>query len=236
LEALTLGYTLLQLRRIGRAYRNARQQSPHVVENLLIACQVALGPLAPLVATEVAVLRYAVLGAWARPEVGAGEKAFSTYRQSGFVALVGALGIVLVLESAAVHLVVAKWYPVAAWVLTVGSVYSLLWLLAHGQAVRCRPVLLSQTALVVRVGFCWRVTIPRSQVTAAQHLTGDLPASATGCLNLAKLLFTPPNVLLYLTEPHVVQGPFNLRRVTRCLACYLDEPQALVQQLAPGLA
>lgn len=236
LEALTLGYTLLQLRRLVQAYRTARQQSPHVVENLVIACQTALGPLAPLVATEAAMLRYAVLGTWAHPEVGAGEKAFSTYRQSGFVALAGTLGGLLVLESVAVHLVLARWHPVAAWVLTAGSAYSLLWLLAHGQAVRCRPVLLSETTLVVRVGFCWRVAIPRGQVAVAQQLTGDLPAAAAGCLNLAKLLFTPPNVLLYLAEPQVVQGPFGWRRTTRCLACYLDEPRALVQQLAPGPA
>lgn len=235
-EALVLGYTTLRLRRMVQAYRAARQQSPHVVENLLVACQTALGRLAPLVATEVAVLRYAVAGAWARPEVGAGEEPFSTYRQAGTPALLGALGALVVLEGVAAHLVLMRWFPGAAWVLTAGSGYSLLWLLAHGQALRCRPVLLSEEMLVVRVGFCWRAAVPRSQVVAAQVLTGDLPASAAGCLNLAKLLFTPPNMLLRLTEPQVVQGPFGLRRTSNCLACYVDEPQALVRQLAAGAA
>ncbi|RZK24048.1 MAG: hypothetical protein EOO56_02905 [Hymenobacter sp.] len=232
LEVLTLGYAAVRLRRIGRGYRQARQQSADFVENLHAAVRPVLGRLTVAVATEVAVFRYAVLGGWAAPEIGPGEVAFSSYQKSGFVALLAAFGGLSVLEMAAAHLVVGHWHPRAAWVLTGLSGYSVLWLLAHGQAVRCRPLLVSGTALVVRVGLVWRVAVAKTQLSRVQQIT-DAPAPAPDLLNAARLLLTPPNLLLTFAAPQVVQGPFGQQRTIRHLAIYVDEPGALTQQLAP---
>ena len=231
LEVLTLGYAAVRLRRIGRGYRQARQQSADFVENLHAAVQPVLGRLTVAVATEVAVFRYAVLGGWAAPEIGPGEVAFSSYQKSGFVALLAAFGGLSVLEMAAAHLVVGHWHPRAAWVLTGLSGYSVLWLLAHGQAVRCRPLLVSGTALVVRVGLVWRVAVAKAQLSCVQQIT-DAPAPAPDLLNAARLLLTPPNLLLTFAAPQVVRGPFGQQRTVRHLAIYVDEPVALTQQLA----
>lgn len=230
LEVLTLGYTAVRLRRIVRAYGVARQHSADFMDNLHIAARPVLGHLTEVVMLEVAVLRYAVLGGWASPEVGPGQLAFSTHRQSGFGALLAAFGGLSVLEMAAAHLVVSHWYPVAAWVLTGLSGYSLLWLLAHGQAVRCRPVLTSATKLVVRVGLVWQASIAKAQLLKVENIA-DMPAAAPGLLNAARLLLTPPNLLLTFAEPQVVRGPYGLRCTVRRLAIYVDEPAALTQQL-----
>lgn len=231
LEVLTLGYTAVRLRRIGRGYRQARQQSADFVENLHAAMQPVLGSLTAAVATEVAVFRYALLGGWAAPEVGPGDVAFSVCQKSGFWALLAAFGGLSVLEMAAAHLVVGHWYPRAAWVLTGLSGYSVLWLLAHSQAVRCRPLLLSGTALVVRVGLVWRVAVAKNQLSSVQKIT-DVPPPAPDLLNAARLLLVPPNLLLTFAAPQVVRGPFGQQRTVRRLAIYVDEPTALAQQLS----
>ena len=230
LEVVTVGYLAVRLRRVLRAYRAARQHSADFIENLHTAGQPVLGRLTHAVMTEVALLRYALLGGWARPEVGPAEMPFSTYRNSGFGALLVAFGVLGMLETAAVHLVVGHWHPRLAWLLTGLSGYSLLWLLAHGQAVRRRPVLVSATALVVRVGLGWRVAIARSQVSSLTAIT-DAPAPAPDLLNAARLLLTPPNLLLTLAAPQVVRGPYGMQRVVSRLAIYVDEPAALVRQV-----
>ena len=138
LELLTLGYAAVRLRRIRRGYRAAQRHSADFMDNLLAAGQPVLGRFNELLMTEVAVLRYGLLGQGAA-EVGAGEQAFSSHQKSGFGALLAALGGLSVVEMAAAHLVLAHWHPRLAWGFTVAGAYGLLWLLAHGQAVRRRP-------------------------------------------------------------------------------------------------
>jgi hypothetical protein len=230
-EVLTMGYLAVRLRRVLRAYQTVRLQSADFIENLLAAGQPVLGRLTEAVMPEVAVLRYAVLGGWAQAEVGPADTAFTTYQKSGFVAMLAAFGGLSMVEMAAAHLVVGHWYPRVALLLTGVSGYSLLWLLAHGQAVRCRPVLVSATSLQVRVGFVWRVSIAKAQLSSAT-LLADVPTPTPGLLNAAKLLLTTPNLLLTLAEPQRVRGPYGLHRTVRQLAIYVDEPAALLQQLA----
>ncbi len=232
-EVATFGYALVRVRRVRRGYQLARLQSADFIDNLLAAGQPVLGILTEAIMTEVAVLRYAVLGPWAPLEAGPADIPFSSHRQSGFAALLATLAGLSVVEMAAAHLVVAHWWPRAAWLLTGLSAYSLLWLLAHGQAVRRRPVLCTATGLVVRVGFMWRIIIPIDNILLISKIA-DVPAASPGLLNAARLLLTPPNLLLTLATPQRVRGPYGLHRTVRRLAIYVDEPAALAQVLAAG--
>ncbi|MDO7886162.1 hypothetical protein [Hymenobacter cheonanensis] len=234
-EVATVAYAGVRVRRIWRGYQAARSQSADFIGNLRAATQPVLGRLTEAIITEVAVLRYALLGPWARPEVAVGEVPFTTYRQSGFAALLATFAGLSVLEMAVAHLLVGHWWPTAAWWLTGLSAYTLLWLGAHGQAVRCRPVLRTPKALVVRVGLAWHAAIPYEQLLSVELLT-DAPAPAPGLLNTARLLLAPPNLLLTLAAPLVVQGPYGLRRPVRRLAIYVDEPAALRQLVAASRA
>lgn len=234
-EVTTFGYLLVRLRRVWRGYQVARHQSADFIDNLLAAGQPVLGRLTEAVMTEVAVLRYAVLGGWAPLEAGPAETPFSTHRESGFTALLATFAGLSVVEMAAAHLVVGHWWPRTAWLLTGLSAYSLIWLLAHGQAVRLRPVLLTAGTLVVRVGFIWQATILKSNVLSISKID-NIPAAGPGLLNAARLLLTQPNLLLTLAEPQRVRGPYGLHRTVRRLAIYVDEPAALLRQVAAGAA
>jgi len=236
-EVATTGYLLVRLRRVRQGYRAVQVHSADFIENLSTACQPVMGRLTEAVVTEVAMLRYALVGGWAAPEIGPADHAFPTYQKSGFVALLATFAGLSVLEATAAHLIASHWWPRGAWVLTGLSAYSVLWLLAHGQAVRCRPVLLTATALVVRVGLAWRMAIAKSQVVEVQEIT-DVPAAAPDLLNTARLLLTPPNLLLTLAEPQRMHGLYGLHRTVRRLAIYVDDPAGLAQQLraAPATA
>ena len=230
-EVATLTYAGVRVRRIWRGYQAARAQSADFIDNLRAATQPVLGRLTEAIVTEVAMLRYALLGPWVRPEVAPGEAVFTTYQKSGFGALLATFAGLSALEMAVAHLLVGHWWPTAAWWLTGLSAYSLLWLWAHGQAVRARPVLGTPEALVLRVGLVWRVAIPQAQLLHVAPLA-EAPAPAPDLLNTARLLLAPPNLLLTLAAPLVVQGPYGLRRAVRRLAIYVDEPAALQQLLA----
>lgn len=233
LEVVTLSLALGRVRRMMRAYQAAQQRGSDFLENLEAALQAGLGRFAAPLLAEVTLLRYALLGWWATPEVDQNDIAFSSYRESGFVALAAMGAFLLLVESSALHLLLYHWRPVAAWLWLAVDVYTLLLLLAHVQAVRLRPVLVSATSVTVRVGFIWRVVVPRTAVLNVSTLT-DAPAPHAGLLNLARLLLMPPNLLLTFTAPVVVIGSYGLRRTIMQLALHLDQPAAFRQLLAPA--
>ncbi len=194
-----------------------------------------LGPAGVILVAEITMLRFAVLGGWARPDVRPAHAAFSGHRESGFLALLGAVGFLVVIETAVAHLVVGHWYPVVAWWLTGLGGYTLLFLLAHAHAVRLSPLLLAADSLTVRVGFVWQLAVPRAAVAAAEAI-GEAPAPGAATLNAAKVLLAAPNVLLTFAAPVAVAGPYGTRRTVRRVALYLDRPQDFLRALAGGAA
>ena len=232
LELLTLGAIAVRARSIFRLYREAATTSSQRLPRLQHALEQELGPAGRLLVAELDIVRYALLGWWARPVVpAAGATAFSSHRESGFVALVAVGCLALLAEAAAVHLLVHLWSPTAAGWLLVAEGYGLLLLVAHGHAVRLQPTLLTADALLIRVGFFWQVEVPRAQLLAAETLRGDFPPGPD-TLNLARPLLAAPNVLLTFAAPVMVSGMYGTCRPARRLALYLDQPAPLLAALA----
>jgi hypothetical protein len=230
LEGLTLLLLVAKGRRLVRSYQLAYQQQPHFWPCVQAAVQQTLGPAGVLLIAEVDMLRYAVLGWWAKPEIMPQAAIFSTYRESGFTAMASMVGVALVVETTVVHLLVTLWSArIAGWLLFFEA-YTLVILLAHGQAVRLRPVLLTADTLHLKVGFVWQLTVPVAELVAVASLR-DTPTPAPDLLNLTKLLFTPPNLVLTFSHPVTVKGPYGIQRTGRRLAVYLDQPQQFMAAL-----
>lgn len=227
LEVLTVAWAVVNLRRIGQVYRAARRQSADFPVNLSAAFQQVLGrSLLPLV-FEISMFRYALLGWWAAPETLAGDQAFSAHRESGFGALAVVGSLAILVETATVHLLARHWSNSLALGLSVLDGYGLLLWIAHAHAVRLRPAVLTREELTIRVGFFWRLSVPRAQLLAIDCLRAA-PAAGSDILNLSKLLFAEPNLLLTFAEPVVVTGAYGIRRPARRVALYLDQPRQFI--------
>jgi hypothetical protein len=228
LEACALGLAALRARRLVRAYRAAYAQEPRFWPSAQAAVR-SLGAVGELLLAELNLLRYAGLGWWATIQTEASATAFSSHRESGFLALVStAIGVMLV-EMTCVHLLALHWCPsLAPWLLGIDA-YGAVLLVAHAHAVRLRPVLLTATELRIRVGVVWELTVPRASLVAAELLPAA-PAGA-GVLNLAKLLFATPNLLLTFAEPVMAVGPYSIRRPAQRVAIYLDQPRQFMAAL-----
>ena len=231
-EVLTTALLLVNLRRLQQAYRAARQHTSEVAERLTAAFRQVFGrPLVPLV-FELQVFYYALLSWRARPVVAADSHTFTSYQESAFTAYVGTVMLLSVAEMGALHLLLVRWNPLVTGGALVLHLDGLLLLLAHARAVRLLPVQLTAgQELVVHIGFFWTVRLPRTSLARAQRLP-DTPTPAPGRLNLARPLLTPPNVLLVLTGPQDIMGPYGLRRVAHELTLYVDDAAGLLAALA----
>jgi len=232
LEGITLLLLIAKGRRLVRSYQLAYRQQPRFWPCAQVAVQQTLGPAGVLLVAEVEMLRYALLGWWIKPEIVPQATVFSTHRDSGFTAFAIMLGVALAVETAVVHLLATLWSARVAGGLLFFDGYTLVMLLAHGHAVRLRPVLLTADTLHLKVGFVWQLTVPVAELVAVTPLR-DHPTPAPDLLNLTKLLFTPPNLLLAFRQPVTVKGPYGIQRRGRQLAIYLDQPQQFMKALRP---
>ncbi len=226
LEAGLLGFVVWRAAQALRRSRTAIAIDP--LEQLRRAAREALpwDRAAEILATEAALFYYA-FGAWrAKPHVPAGAYAFTQHRRSGQGGIVFALLVLIAAEGLAVHLLLARWSVVAAWVLTIGSLYGALWLVADYRATVLRPILVDAEDVWIRAGLRWSLRLPRAAISAVQRTK---PAGEGANLQLP--LVGTPTYWITLSEPMQVQGPYGIRHRASALGLTPDAPEDLSRVL-----
>ena len=235
-EPLFIFATVLKIGRIAQAYRQAKQLGgADFLSNLNSSLEAVLGPAGRLLAAELQMLRYGLLFWISLPPTPPTALPFPAYKHSAFRAICWTILLVSCIEMLVVHLLLVRWQPQTAWVILAISGYGTLFLLAHLQAVIHRATTMTATQVQLRVGFVWQLDLPLDQVQEVYVL----PAAARlrpDTLNLAKLLFTEPNVLLACHQPTVVTGLYGWQRTAQRLALYVDDPARFVAALHPYMS
>lgn len=230
-ELMLVGYVVVRLYR-QRQERRARLAAGESAGDLLEAMDDALGSLGAagrVAAYEFAVLGYALgfgRGAGVRP----GEHAVDA---RGWGALLTALSMAAAAEMGVVHLLVMRWSPGAAWVITALSLYSVLWLVGDWRALGARAPALTGGTLHLRVGLRWRGEIPLDHIAVAERATWR-DSSAEEVLNTLKPL--QPNVVVRLRRTVRVRGPFGLMRSAHTLGLRLAEPDRFLEAVREAAA
>lgn len=223
LELGLLAWIVVRARRAARHARAQARLDPLERLHLAVRATVGAGRLAEVLAAELGLLYYACTPRLAA-HVPPGARAFACVRRSGQAGLTAVLTLLFVGEGVALHLLLARWSPLAAWLLTASSGYALLWLVADLRALRARPLLVDGDELVVRAGLRWSARVPLRSVVRVTRK----PASAER-RNLAFL--AQPTRWIELDAPLELHGPFGLRRHARALGLVPDEPEELERAL-----
>ena len=224
-ELVVGGFALLRIRQIRAVWLSERESDPDGALETALAS--ALHPvLASAVAGELTLLRLA-LTSWRTPPPK-GPGIFSTHEESGWTAIVGGVMLLVVAETIGLHLFVARYSEVGAWLLTAASAYSALWILGDTQALRLHPIRVADGVVRVSIGLRWRVRIPLEHVASAEPTweadEGELDLGMAGA----------PRVLLVLTEPVTVRGMFGIRQQTDRLVLPVDDREGFVALLSRG--
>lgn len=213
--------------------REAEGTDPAVAVERAAAEVVGKGRVAEVLAFELLVQLYA-FSFWRKPLPEATEERFSLHRRSGFGLLIGGALVATAAEIVPVHFLLHYFvHPAAGWVLTALSLYGGVFLLAHWQAVRHRPIELGEDTLLLRTGLLWQVVIPYRQISELRTV------KATEVKVEDALQAHPagrPSHCLELSQPVSAQGPYGLHRETRRIAFFVDEPGRFETALRDRLA
>lgn len=182
---------------------------------------------AGVLATEISVLRYSLTRA--HPAT----TGYTVHRRSGYGSIVAGVLMAMVPETAAVHVLLSRWSPTAAWIVTALGIYAALWLLGDYRALAARSIELTPKALCFRYGLRWQARIPRRRIAGAE-LVSQKPKATPAILCAS--VWGPPNLRLLLHKPTVLHGLYGMRRKVTEIHVRVDEPAALrAALLAPGV-
>jgi hypothetical protein len=215
-----------------RAYRAAAKYQADFLLNLREALAGTIGAPAvfSIVVNEISTVRYGLLFWLGGKEVLPGQKFFTTHRDSGYAAVWAVLLFVLVLETAGLHFLLLKWSPVAAYVSTGLSIYSVVFFVADLVSMVKRPIVFHHDQLLFRIGIRWNATVARQNIKRLTPIRDFDKAKEKDTLLCAPA--NVPNLLLELHEAVTVTGFFGIRRQAHRIAFHADDPAGLIREAA----
>jgi len=120
--------------------------------------------------------------------------------------------------------------PGPAWVITLLTLWSVIWFMAQVEAVKFRPIELSNDFLKYRFGLFWMADIPLSKIKMARST--DVTETLDGDDLFKSPFGSTKNVILEFEVPIRFFGPYMLRRCEEKAAISLDSPSRFLSQLA----
>lgn len=116
-------------------------------------------------ASKELVMFYYTFFSWKRVAASS-DTAFSYHKDSGYGAAIAGLMLAVPVETVVVHMLVAQWSDIAAWILTLSSVYAVFWLIADYRASVLRPFVFENDTLKIRSGMRFEADIPLASIAS----------------------------------------------------------------------
>ena len=182
---------------------------------------------ADAVAMEIGMLYYA-FGTWRRTPPAGGDGIFPSHKTSSYGAILAGILIAATVELIGGHFLLMMWSPTAAWIHTALALYGVIWLVGDYRALRYRPTRVQDGRLSIRCGLRWQVDLTREQVHA---VIAPTRAIETRDDYLALTSSTKPDLILALTKPETIDGPYGITRQAQYLGVSVDDPTGFRQAI-----
>lgn len=211
-----------------RTYRLLKTKNSDIIKVLQETCQKMLGnsKLADIFAYEIAVLYYAFFS-WRR--FTAGELTFSYHKKSGKITFFGAIIFILTVETFILHIIVARWNVIFAWILTISSIYIVLQGFAHLKAVYQRPIEIIDDQLFIRYGLFSGTELDLKNIEQIE-ISSIYPTDRDFVKQVALLgELEQFNTRIKLKQEATFVGFYGLKSKYRTLLLFIDEPEKFKQ-------
>lgn len=215
-------YSVYKIRKIKLAFQASEDEALGFLERLeQVLTEILYFPLAAkLMAQEISTFYYALISWKHPPEVPESAGRFTMHKSTGYYSILITIGFVAIVELFAIHLLLASWNEVVAWVVTCLSIYGYIFLIADAAAMIKRPSYFWKKHLELRVGFRWRTSIPIKNIERIERYKAKKDRS-----DLDLSLFNNPKFLIQLSEEVEVKGLFGIKRRSKYLGINSDWTQ-----------
>ncbi|MEM1323153.1 MAG: hypothetical protein AAGG75_23005 [Bacteroidota bacterium] len=229
IELAVLGTVIYKVRQTIKAYQRQKAVTPDFFTALRSAATSLLprrltGP----VITEIAIIYYGFIH-WKERPLAAHE--FSYHKRSGMVSILGVFIFLIIVEAGVVHLLLERWSPLAAWILTFLSIYTCLQVFGIIRSLPKRPIAIREDRLELRFGILSETDIPLEFIERVENSRKRIDLKKGGVKSSTLDDLESHNTIIYLKEEHKLSGFYNIKKRFHTIALHVDEPQRFKIQL-----
>ncbi|MCR8658992.1 hypothetical protein [Paenibacillus endoradicis] len=226
LELAFISYEIYKFSQIIITYRRNRSTDSHPIETLAKSIEENFknSKLAALLIHEISVCYYIFL-AWRKKTYTQAEAtSFSCHTNSSWFVIVLFLCKLLIIEGALIHIVLMQWSHIAAWIISLGNVYLILWFIADYREMTLNPILIFKHKIRIQYGLQMLAYIDIDNIESVSMMNYEKIPN-----NELKTAFIPlaiePNILITLNNTIKISRMFGRRQLVDRIYLFIDKPR-----------
>jgi hypothetical protein len=185
-----------------------------------------------ILATEFSMMYYSFVGWWKKTPK---NYPFTCYQTNNSRMIYGFLIFILVAETAVTHLLFIKLSPVIAWSILALSIYFVIQIVAHVQAMRLRVTNIS-SVLHLRYGLFVDEKISLNQIQQVIS-TSNYSDTKKQIISIGLLKSLEPyTIAIELKEPIQLSMIYGIKKKGNVLLVPIDHPSEFIQQIKQSLS
>lgn len=232
-ELSILSLAFFNVRKALKKYKENKTESIDFFTTLKKTCYEILPKIAVIpIVTEIAVFYYGFIH-WKKRKLKDNE--FTYHKDSGTVTLLIAIIFIVAIETATLHILLAKWNITIAWILTFLSIYSGIQIFGFVKSMFKRPISIENNKLFLRYGIMNETTIDLKSIDSIEISSKDIELNK----ETRKLSFLGEleshNIVIRLKEENTLVGLYGIKRKYKNLALHVDKKNEFKNQINNAL-
>ena len=221
-ELTIFSIVFYKLRQMFKAVKKEKESTLDFYSAVMKATKEILPPrISSVFATEIAVIYYSILN-WRKPKP-LQENEFAYHRRSGIREVLSVLMLAIIGETIAIHLLLAQWSLVAAWILTFLSVYTMFQVIGILRSMPRRPIKIGNENLYLRYGLFNDATIPLVDIEEIRLERKGLEFDDNIRMLSSLGEIDSYNVILHLKNQHTMSGLYGFTKIFTTIAFHVDD-------------
>ncbi|MFK7950277.1 MAG: hypothetical protein AB8G11_21995 [Saprospiraceae bacterium] len=229
LELTIFTIVFSKLRKTFKAVKAEKQTTPDFYSAVIKATKEVLPPrVSSVFATEISVIYYSLH--WSprfrdkrKPKIQ--ENEFAYHRRGGVREVLSVLMLAIVAETIAIHLLLAQWSLVAAWILTFLSIYTFFQVVGIIRSMPRRPIKIENGNLYLRYGLFNDTTIPLMDIEEIKLERKGLEFDNDTRMLSGLGEIDSYNVVLHLKNRHTMSGLYGFTKTFTTIAFHVDDKE-----------
>ncbi|WP_042166818.1 hypothetical protein [Paenibacillus gorillae] len=235
-EAAIIFYEVRLIVRVVKRFRQIRRTEANTGEAIRVAVQDVLGSgkLASVLMHDASMIYY-LFFSWGarnrmRQQTEGDSYSFTYHKETNQVLMAAFATKIIIMESIVVHLLLAMWSPIAAWIVTISEIWLLMLLWADTRAAVLQPIRMDGEGIRLRYGLRLQGNLKWSDIASIDWSKTGYELDKAELKRSAGPMLGTPNVKLELHREKRIERFLFLPKQTRVIYLKVDEPQKLVDQ------
>ena len=230
-ELATTLYTIVKLREIIKEYKFQSLERSDFVYNLTIAMKKVMGnfKIWSILIGEINTFRYGLFFWLGKKEIKKGQKFFTTHKNSGYTAIWAIIFFVMLIETTGMHFLVRNWSPGLDVIITILSIYTIIFFISDLASIIKRPVVFYDNKLFFRIGTRWNAVITPEIIQSVESIRNFDKHKNKNILNCA--LAGDPNIKITLGKPITFKSFYGIKKSSEKFVFNIDSEKEFIDEI-----